>query len=181
MGQVKTVLRARPHIHGSLEELELEDQRRREAFSSSTKEFAAEFGVKLLITSSLGFSGRVVTGYLADSYSDEPHPGFRKDSKKPLWRVPAKKTPEGKAWAKRFSEAALKLPRDPGLPEYADGPGFFGIYTVTRIGDHYFATLGFEVGERSLAAVDTERWEKVKLSTYFAAVEDAEESQKVKA
>lgn len=171
----QTVLRALPAAHEFLDTMADERARREESFRTQTAELAAELGCTQLVTATAGFDTRYVKGYVPNGYYDDPLPGFRLDTKNPNWRLPAKKTEEGKAMAKRLNAIRFVEPRDPGLPDIISGVGFFGAFRVSKLGEHYYATVNFECKKKELdKEVDTLRWEQIPLSEYYRALEDSE-------
>lgn len=170
----QTVLRALPVAHEYLDTMAAERERREESFRAQTNALAAELGCTQLVTATAGFDTRYVKGYIPNGYYDDPLPGFRLDTKNPNWRLPAKKTEEGKAMAKRLSAIRFVEPRDPGLPDAIWGVGFFGAFRVAKVGEHYYATVNFECTVKELdKEVDAQRWEQVRLSEYHRALEDS--------
>lgn len=151
-------------------------------FKADASAFAAQYGRKSLVqrTNGLGDSYTVFAiGLDPDGFADVPE-GWRVDSKTG-YIVPAKRTPEGKAAAAELSKIQYTSCA-PEMPHFVHsvsdpqtGGGFFGGFSVEKVGQDYYATIGFELDESSKKAAESDLWEPVRLSAYWAAVEEAEQ------
>ena len=112
------------------------------------------------------------------------HIGYGKSELPVGWRrernsdvaVPAKRTPEGKEWAKKLRDLTLKGNTYPGVPntfhtDVLNGQGFSVYPRTVKFGDDWWLTLSKTPMERDLAKIDPELWEPAKLSEFYAAKE----------
>lgn len=141
-----------------------------EKWKEDTARIAKELG-KETLTMREGGLFRCVTGYQENDRNEPPLEGFRKDSKTG-YMLPAKKTPEGREWAKRLNAVSLDFGNRPGLPNIVMGERYLGPFKVEEIGSDWFASLTFNADSRDLNEVDYDVWESVKLSEYYVAVEN---------
>ena len=112
-----------------------------------------------------------------DSRHEELPAGWRRDGSSNRG-VPAKRTPEGKEIAKEVDGLTLAGNHYPGSPrilhtDMVDGQGNVIFPRVEQVGEEYFLTLSLTPEDSDRSRMDPERWEPVKLSAYFLAVEEA--------
>lgn len=151
---------------------------KQEAFQNATKDFREKVGGRELFGIRFFDGGFVVNGFHMNSYNEELPAGWRRDGNK-LMAVPAKRTPEGKEIVAELAKLRLDGNSYPGCPrdlhtETVNGRGFAIFPRIEKVGDEYYLTLSEEPRASELDEIDPEQWERVKLSAYHAAVEDAE-------
>jgi hypothetical protein len=155
-----------------------------EQYQAKIKTLQEEWGTEQLLCSS-GRRGQFITGYVAETRTEAPMPGFRREAHSDYMK-PALRTKAGKEIAARLKDVAYEPPKKPGLPDMVLGEGFMGGFSIRKMGGVWYAwcTVPLPEGEerqRSLREVDPGLWTPAKLSEYFLAVEAEEAATKASA
>lgn len=122
--------------------------------------------------------GRLVLGFHAGRFCKDIPAGWKLDGK--YNAVPAKRTTEGQAIARRLKDLRLEGNTYPGAPNvmYAEGYAIFPIYPqVHRIGDTYYLTLRKAPRTEKGHTLDPEIWEPTDLTQFHAALEQETENR----
>lgn len=129
----------------------------------------------------LGFEGR--PGLITDTHllgvehrpEHGPIPeGWRQDSRTPEAIVPDRRRSLGKKIAVRFEALRMPDPRSfPGMPGTCVTGGRFLECSVREMDGALYVGWSHPIPEKHL---DLDRWERVKLSEYYAAKEAADEA-----
>lgn len=144
-------------------------------FRAKADAFEAKVGGRTLHGISFFDGGWAVAGFRANKYGEELPAGWRFDGAR-LDAVPAKRTPEGKEIVKELAELRLRGNTYPGVPNMLFADGFSIFPRVEKVGDDYFLTLSKVPREEKANKLDADIWEPVKLSSYYSAIEEADES-----
>ncbi|XKH58568.1 hypothetical protein LG293_16065 (plasmid) [Citricoccus nitrophenolicus] len=156
----------------------------RDAFTSKCEAYARRYGRDSMVYRRTGFADSYTAfavGFTPDGIVPD---GWRRDSKTG-YILPAKRTEAGKAAAKDLADLTFKS-YAPGLPQVAEnesdpttGEGFIGGFSIHKVGDDWYATMGFEPNTWTLEQIDSSLWEQVPLSLFHAAQELQAEMDRV--
>lgn len=143
-------------------------------FNTEADALSAELGGRELGGTRFFAGGFSVTSYSMRDVNDLL-PGWRRDGSS-MRAVPAKRTPEGKEWAKRLGTVRQADNEPVGYPARMRCDGFALYPQVQQVGAEFFLTISMKPYEQYLGQVDPEVWAPAKLSEYFLALEAAEEA-----
>lgn len=138
-------------------------------FIDKCKAYMAKTGASAVLTRA-GFSGEYAEGITFENVTDELPAGWRRDRSNRSQLLPALKTKEGKAHRDELSDIRFTRTPAPGLPQTLHGEGRMGIFHVEKLGEGWYATLGF-MPSSGYDEIDGELWEAVPLSVYYTALE----------
>lgn len=144
----------------------------RREWSVSLDAFATEYGRKPMVVK--GFGGEHPAGLQpADGDELNPPEGWRLDARHGVL-VPDKRRKAGKALAETIKALGVSgKPSLPGMPTETFAPGRFLSPGMQRVGNHVYVRWSAEPDPGPSDDV----WERCPLSTYYAAVELASESE----
>jgi hypothetical protein len=143
-------------------------------FDAEVATLSAELGGRELTGFRFFAGGFSVTSYRMNDVNDLL-PGWRRDGSS-MRAVPAKRTPEGKEWAKRLGTVRQADGEPVGYPARMRCDGFSLYPQVRQVGSEFFLLISMKPYEQYLEQVDPTVRAPAKLSDYFLALEAAEEA-----
>lgn len=140
-----------------------------EQFTAEVKELKASLDGHEILGIDFYTGGFAITGYRMRD-RDDLLPGFRRDGSS-MRAVPAKRTPEGKAWAERLRKLVRSDRKMPGFPERMHTEGYALYPNVEQVCADYFLKISMEPSSSESAKIDRTIWEPANLSDYYLAKE----------
>lgn len=144
-------------------------------FQATVEDLSTELGGQNLSGIDHFAGGFTLTSYRMNDVNDLV-PGWRRDGAS-MRAVPAKRTPEGKEWAKRLAAVTLADRVVPGFPSTMRCDGFALYPQLEEIGDEYLMTISMKPRDQYLEMIDTDLWAPMKMSEYFLALETTETNE----
>lgn len=141
-----------------------------EAFDAKVAEFRKTVNGRELHGIRFYDGGFSVQGYILESQSESPLPGWRYDGTSNRV-VPAKRTPEGKAIAASLKDLVLGGLKFPGCPSVLHAENRIILPGVEKIDGYVILTLTFAIDSKESAMIDPTIWAPMKLSQYHAILE----------